>query len=149
MVETPAKTRPTAVLFACNLNAVRSPMAEALMKHYFGDRIFVDSVGVRAGYPDPFAMAVMAEIGLPIEDHEPKSFDELQDTSFDIVISLTPEAQHKAVELTRTEALEVEYWPTYDPTAVQGSRDQVIEAYRKVRDDLAEQIKARFGEKEG
>jgi len=142
------KLRPTAVLFACNLNAVRSPMAEALMKHHFGDRIFVDSVGVRAGFPDPFALAVMAEVGLNLDAHQPKSFDDLEDTSFDIVISLTPEAQHKAVELTRTEALEVEYWPTFDPTAVQGSREQMMDAYREVRDDLAKRIKERFGEED-
>jgi protein-tyrosine-phosphatase len=136
--------RPGSVLFACNFNAVRSPMAEALTKHLFGDVIYVDSAGVRQGSLDGFAVAALAEIGVDISRHNSKTFEDLEDTSFDLVISLTPEAQHRAVELTRTMAIELEYWPTLDPTAMDGKREAVLDAFRQVRDDLQRRILARF-----
>ena len=135
---------PSNVLFACTLNAVRSPMAAALMRHLAGERIYVESAGVRAGALDPLAVEAMEEIGLKIGQHQPRCFEDLEDGSFDLVITLSPEAQHKAVELTRTAATEVEYWPTIDPTAVEGSREQRLAAYRAVRDQLAERLKQRF-----
>lgn len=135
---------PSAILFCCTWNAVRSPMAEAIMKHLHGRRVFVDSVGVRKGELDPFAVAVMDEIGIDISKHRPKSFDELEDESFDVAISLSPEAQHKAVELTRTSACEVEFWPSMDPTAIEGSRDIRMQAYRDLRDSIMRRILERF-----
>ena len=135
---------PTNILFACTLNAVRSPMAAALMRHLTGEGIYVESAGVRAGALDPLAVEAMEEIGLKIGQHRPRCFEDLEDGSFDLVITLSPEAQHKAVELTRTAATEVEYWPTIDPTAVEGSREQRLAAYRAVRDQLAERLKQRF-----
>ena len=135
---------PGAVLFACTLNSVRSPMAAGIMRHLFGRFVYVDSVGARRGELDPMAVEVMDEIGIEIGKHKPKSFDEFEDTSFDLVITLSPEAQHKAVELTRTSAAIIEYWPTMDPTAVEGSRDQRLAAYRAIRDDLEKRIQARF-----
>lgn len=141
--ERPARL-PGAVLFACNLNAVRSPMAEAIMKNLYGTRVYVDSCGVRAGELDGFAVAALAEIGIDASGHQPKSFEELEDTSYDIIISLTPEAQHQAVELTRTMAAEVEYWPTMDPTEATGSREQKLDGYRALRDGLVKRIKERF-----
>ncbi|NWH07323.1 MAG: arsenate reductase ArsC [Alphaproteobacteria bacterium] len=135
---------PDAVLFACTMNAIRSPMAAALMRHLFGKFVFVDSVGVKVGETDPLAAEAMAEIGLDLDGHAPKSFEELQDTSFDLIISLSPEAQHKAVDMTRTMAAEVEYWPTLDPSMVEGSREQRLDAYRLVRDQLLARLKARF-----
>ena len=135
---------PDAVLFSCSFNAVRSPMAEWLLKHLMGHRIYVDSVGVRKGDLDPFAVEVMDEIGIDMSKHRAKSFDELEDTSFDLIVSLSPEAQHKAVELTRTMACEVEFWNTFDPSVVEGSRDTVLDAYRQVRDVLQRRIIERF-----
>jgi len=136
---------PGSVLFACNYNAVRSPMAEGLAKRLIGHAVYVDSVGVRAGGElDGFAAAVMAEAGIDISGHEAKTFDDLDDSSFDLVITLTPEAQHKAVEMTRTMAVEVEYWPTFDPTVTLGSREVVLAAYRDVREALAQRIARRF-----
>ncbi len=126
------------------MNAIRSPMAAAMMKHWHGRHIFVDSCGVRPGPVDPFAVAVMEELGIDIARHHPKGFDELEDTSFDLVISLSPEAQHSAVELTRTTACDVEYWPIFDATAVEGSREERLAAYRMVRDQLEKRILARF-----
>ena len=137
--------RPGAVLFMCSMNAVRSPMAEAIVKHLFPRQIYTDSAGVRRGEPDPFAVAVMDEIGLDISAHKPKTLDELQDTHFALVITLAPEAHHRALELTRNEAIDVEYWPTVDPTLAAGSREQILGAYRSVRDGLLERIKARLG----
>ena len=137
---------PGAVLFACTSNRVRSPMAEALMKLTYGDRVFVDSVGVKPGEAvDPFAAAVLDELGADVTRFRPKGFADLEDDSFDLVISLTPEAQHSAVELARGRATEIEYWPTYDPSLATGSREAVLEAYRSVRDQLRERIEQRFG----
>lgn len=140
---------PGAVLFACNFNRVRSPMAEALMKMAYGRSVFVDSVGLKreAGEKavDPFAAAVIDELGGDLSGFTPKTFDDLEDESFDLVISLTPEAQHRAVELARGRAVDIEYWPTMDPTLAEGSREQRLEAYRAVRDELARRIRERFG----
>jgi protein-tyrosine-phosphatase len=133
-----------AVLIACTMNAVRSPMAAAILRHLAGHRLYVESAGVRAGEPDPLAVEAMEEIGLEIGKHKPRRFEDLEDGSFDLVITLSPEAQHKAMELTRTAATRVEYWPTLDPTAVEGSRDQRLQAYRAVRDQLMERLKQRF-----
>ena len=135
---------PGSVLFACNHNAIRSPMAAALLRHLHGRRIFVDSVGVRASAIDPFAVAVMEEFGVDLRQHAAKSFDELEDLSFDLVISLTPEAQHRAVELTRSMACDVEFWPSFDPSAVEGSRGEILAAYRGVRDSLWRRVQQRF-----
>jgi protein-tyrosine-phosphatase len=135
---------PGSVLFACSQNAIRSPMAEAIAKHLFGHRIYVDSVGVWAKEVDGFAVAVMDEIGIDISGHRPKSFDDLEDSSFDLIVSLSPEAQHRAVEMTRTMACDVEFWPTLDPSIIDGSRETMLDAYRQVRDNLTERIKQRF-----
>jgi protein-tyrosine-phosphatase len=135
---------PGSVLFACTLNSIRSPMAAALLRQLQGGRIFVDSAGVRSASIDPFAVAVMAEIGIDLKAHQSKRFDELDDTSFDLVISLSPDAQHTAVELTRASACEVEFWPVFDPTAVEGNREETLSAYRLVRDQLRKRILQRF-----
>ncbi len=135
---------PSSVLFACTMNAVRSPMAEAIMKHLFGQLVYVDSVGVRKGELSPFAVTVMDEIGIDLSRHRPKTFDELEDSYFDVVVSLSPEAQHRAVEMTRTMACELMFWNTFDPTHVQGNRDTILDAYRAVRDSLFERISSRF-----
>jgi protein-tyrosine-phosphatase len=135
---------PGSVLFACTLNSIRSPMAAAMLRKLHGRRVFVDSVGVRTAPVDPFAVAVMAEIGVDIKDHQAKSFDELEDTSFDIVISLSPDAQHTAVELTRSVACDVEFWPVLDPTGMEGNREETLNAYRMVRDQLQKRILERF-----
>ncbi len=135
---------PGAVLFACTMNAVRSPMAAAILRHLFGRFVYVDSVGVRRGELDPLAVEAMEEVGIEIGKHRPKSFDEFEDTSFDLIVTLSPEAQHKAVELTRTSAARIEYWPTQDPTIVEGSREQRLSAYRALRDGLMRRIAARF-----
>ena len=119
-------------------------MAAAILQFLAGKRLYVRSAGVRAGEPDPFAIAVMEEIGIDIGKHRPSALDDLEDTSFDLIITLAPEAHHKALELTRTAAVDVEYWPTMDPSAVTGNREQILSAYRSVRDQLFERIKARF-----
>ena len=133
--------RPQSVLFACSMNAVRSPMAEALAKQLFGRDIYFASAGVRAGELDGFAVAAMDELGIDIAKHKPHTFEDLEDSSFDVIISLSPEAHHRALEFTRTMAVEVIYWPTIDPTAVQGTRENMLEAYRGVRDGLQKKIK--------
>ena len=142
---------PSAVLFACTMNAVRSPMACAILQHLAARRCYTVSAGVRRGSPDPFVVEVMGEIGIDVTSHEPRTIDELNDTSFDLIVSLSPEAHHQALELTRTFAVDVEYWPTFDASIMvgQGSREQVLEAYRSVREGLFRRIKQRFGLGEG
>ena len=140
-------SRPQAVLFACGLNAVRSPMAAALLKQMLGGSLYVGSAGVRKGELDPFAIAVMEEIGIDITSHVPITFEELEDLeglNFDFIVTLSPEAHHKALDLTRTLAAEVEYWPTHDPTSAEGNREQRLNAYRAVRDMLVHKIRERF-----
>lgn len=126
------------------MNAVRSPMAEVYLKHLFGKQIYVDSVGLRNSELDGFAIAVMDEIGLDLKQHKSKTFDDLEDTSFDLIVTLSPEAHHKALEWTRHMAAEVEYWPTFDATAAEGDREQRLEAYRQVRDLIIKRIQERF-----
>jgi protein-tyrosine-phosphatase len=129
------------------MNSVRSPMAEAIARHYFGKSIYVQSAGVRKGDPDGFAVSVLDEIGIDVAKHKPRTLEELEEwegLNFDLIVSLTPQAHHAALELTRTIAAEVEYWPTPDPTLVQGSRDQQLDAYRNVRDGLIYRIRMRL-----
>jgi protein-tyrosine-phosphatase len=135
---------PGAVLFACSRNAVRSPMAAAILRHLAGPRVYVKSAGVRAGEIDPFAIAAMEELGIDISKHQPMSLAELHDTSFDLIVSLSPEAHHQALDLTGRFAVDVEYWPTPDPTVASGNREQILAAYRAVRDGLFRRIKQRF-----
>lgn len=135
---------PSAVLFCCTMNAIRSPMAEALLKYLKGTQIYVDSCGVRAGEPDGFAIAVMDELGLEIGKHRSKTFADLEDDSFDLIISLSPEAQHSAVEMTRHMACEVEFWNTLDPSIIEGGREERLDIYRRVRDQLMQRIQERF-----
>ena len=147
-MDAPLKKNPQAVLFACGMNSVRSPMAASLLHDMFPRAIYVGSAGVRKGELDPFAIEVMAEIGHDIKKHKPMTFEELEDwegLNFDLIVTLSPEAHHKALELTRTLAADVEYWPTADPVAVEGSREQRLAAYRGVRDGLLARIIARFG----
>ena len=133
-----------AILFACTMNAVRSPMAAAMLRHLSRGGLYIESAGVKAGSLDPLAAEAMEEIGLEIGKHKPRRFEDLEDGSFDLVITLSPEAHHKAMELTRTAATKVEYWPTIDPTAIEGSREQRLLAYRMVRDQLMQRLKQRF-----
>lgn len=119
-------------------------MAEAAARYFFGKEIFIASAGVKKGQLDPFAVAAMDEIGIDLSKHRPRTFDDLDDDSFDLIVTLSPEAHHAALELTRTSAVDVIYWPTFDPTIVQGSREQVLDAYRDVRDRLIRQIKQRL-----
>ncbi len=120
-------------------------MAEGLTKHMFGRQVYVDSVGVHFGEVNGFALTVMREMGIDISGHRPKTFEDLQDTSFDLVITMTPQAQHAAMELTRTRAIEVEYWATFDPTIARGGRERILATFRETRDFLHEKIKQRFG----
>jgi protein-tyrosine-phosphatase len=143
----PITRQPLAVLFACDQNSLRSPIAAALLGQIVGRSIYVGSAGVRKGELDPFAVAVMAEIDLDISRHKPVTFEELDEwegLNFDLIITLSPEAHHRALELTRTSAVDVEYWPTADPSAIEGSREQRLDAYRAVRDELLAHIRQRF-----
>lgn len=136
---------PGAVLFVCGMNAIRSPMAEVIARSLAPPGVFVASAGVRAGERDPFVDAVLAEQGLSLENRLPRTLDDLEDDYFDLIVTLAPEAHHAALELTRTLSVDVEYWPTVDPSVVSGTREQILAAYRDVRDRLARRIRARFG----
>ena len=139
--------RPQSVLFACAHNVVRSPMAEALGRYYFGRSVFFGSAGVRPGEPDPFVAAALDEIGISLGKHRPQSFEDLEELeglNFDLIITLAPQAHHKALELTRTLAADVEYWPTPDPSLASGNREQRLDAYRALRESLIDKITQRL-----
>jgi len=141
----PRKAVPRSVLFMCGMNSVRSPIAEQLARRMLPETTFVASAGVRAGERDPFVDRVLAEEGLSLGERLPRTVDELEDDYFDLIVTLSPQAHHVALELTRSMAVEVEYWPTPDPTTVAGSREQIMAAYRDVRDRLKARIARRFG----
>ena len=135
--------RPSSVLFICGRNAVRSPIAACLAAARFPS-LYIASGGDAPGERDPFVDAVLAEVGLKLDAHKPKILEDLEDLNFDLAITLSPEAHHKALELTRTHAIDVEYWPMPDPTLAIGTRDQIMAAYRELRDRLGERIGARL-----
>ena len=138
------KRAPTAVLFICTQNAIRSPMAAALMHHRLGHKIYVASAGLKAGEADPFVGQIMEEVGLDLTRHKPHTFEDLADSTFDLAITLSSEAEDHAREMAKTLAIEIEHWPTPDPSQTQGSRDQILEAYREVRKLLEQRINQRF-----
>lgn len=135
---------PGAILFICGMNAIRSPMAEAIAREMLPRGTYVASAGVRAGERDPFVDAVLEEIGLSLGRRQPQTLDELEDDFFDLVVTLAPEAHHAALELTRSSAVEVVYWPMPDPTVATGTREQILGAYREVRDRLRRLIAERL-----
>jgi len=138
---------PQSVLFACSLNIIRSPIAAGILGHLAGQRLVIASAGVRAGKPDPNTAEVMEEIGVDITRHKPRAIADLKDETFDLIISLSPEAHHQALELTRMmPAAQVEYWPTFDATAYAdpGDHEKTLDAYRFVREQLFRRIKERF-----
>lgn len=143
------KSLPSSVLFACSQNSVRSPMAEALAKRLYGQSAFIDSVGVRASDVDSFAASVLDELGIDVHRHHAKTFEDIDPESFDVIVTLSPEAHHHALEVTRNTATEVEYWPVPDPSAVDGSRDVKLDAYRHTRDIILNRLKSRFGAPSG
>ena len=139
---------PRSVLFACTHNTIRSPMAAGLMLLRFGGQVRVDSAGVRpGGQVSPMAAQVMDERGADITRVRPKGFDDLEALEtppFDLIISLSPEAHHRALDLLPRLGAAAEYWPTFDPSLTEGSREQVLTEYRMVRDGLDRRIAARF-----
>jgi protein-tyrosine-phosphatase len=140
---------PSSVLFACSHNAIRSPMAEAMARRLYGNTTFLDSVGVHADELDNFAAAVLDEIGVDVRRRHGKSFDDVDPSEFDLIVTLSPEAHHTALEFTRSASTDVEYWPIPDPSAVEGSRDLRLDAYRRTRDLILARLKTRFGAPSG
>jgi len=136
---------PSSLLFACSENSVRSPIAEALAKRLYGQSVYVDSVGVRASEVDGFAVTVLDELDIDVHRHHAKTFADVDPASFELIVTLSPEAHHSALEFTRGTATEVEYWPMPDPSAVEGSREVRLDAYRHTRDQVLARLKARFG----
>ena len=139
----------SSLLFACSENSVRSPMAEALAKRLYGQAVYIDSVGVRASEVDSFAAAALDELGIDVHRHHAKTFGDVDASSFELIVTLSPEAHHQALEFTRGAAVDVEYWPVTDPSAVEGSREMRLDAYRRTRDQILARLKARFGAPSG
>ena len=135
------KSPPAAVLFVCGMNAIRSPMAEVIARSLLPRGTYIASAGVRPGERDPFVDTVLDEVGLSLGNRQPQTLDELEDDFFDYVVTLAPEAHHRALELTRSNAVEVVYWPTPDPTVATGTRERILDAYREVRDLLTMRIR--------
>lgn len=143
--------RPQSVLFCCDHNAVRSPMAEGIMKKYYGAEIYIQSVGVNNDLEiDGFSIAVCQELDVELARHRSRSFDEMEQwgddlSSFDLVIALSPASQRRALELTRFFHLDVEYWPILDPTDMGKTREDKLVQYRAARDQIIDRLKGRFG----
>ncbi|WP_183880255.1 low molecular weight phosphatase family protein [Rhizobium sp. BK512] len=148
-VETEGGKRPGAILFMCGMNAIRSPMAEAIARSILPANTYIRSAGVRAGERDPFVDVVLEEIGLSLGRRQPQTLEELEDDYFDLIITLSPPAHHAALELTRSSAVDVVYWPTMDPTVATGTREQILDGYREVRDHLAGLIESRLLKRNG
>ena len=144
--------RPQSVLFCCDHNAVRSPMAEGIMKKLYGMDIYVQSVGVKNDLEiDGFSIAVCAEIGVELSRHRSRSFDEMEQwgddlSSFDLVVALSPASQRRALDLTRYFHLTVEYWPILDPTGLGETREAKLDSYRQARDQIVSKLKERWGD---
>ena len=136
---------PGSVLFLCGQNVIRSPMAELLARAILQKSVFVASAGIRPGERDPFVDAVLAERGFSLGNRMPRTLDDLEDAYFDLIVTLAPEAHHKALDLTRSAAADVEYWPMPDPTTATGTREQILDAYRDVAFRLERRIRERFG----
>ncbi len=142
---------PSSVLFCCDYNAVRSPMAEGIMKKLYGDRVYVQSAGVRHDLEiDGFSIAVCKEIDVELSRHRVRTMDEMHDwgddlSSFELVVALSPAAQRRAIESTVYFALDVEYWPVLDPTGMGESREEQLVFYRQSRDQIYSRIIERFG----
>ena len=142
---------PQSILFCCDHNAVRSPMAEGLMKKFYGSDTYVQSAGVLGDIDvDGFAIAVCAELGIELARHKSRSFDQMQRlgdelSSFDLIVALSPVSQVEAAEITRFYSLQVEYWPIMDPTGIGEGRDHKLTAYRKARDQIIEKLTEKFG----
>ncbi|MBV7378935.1 low molecular weight phosphatase family protein [Maritimibacter dapengensis] len=142
---------PQSVLFCCDHNAVRSPMAEGMMKKFYGTEVYVQSAGVKSEMDvDGFSVSVCEEIGVPLVNHKARSFDEMQDwgddlSSYDLIVALSPASQRKVLDLTRYHHLDVEYWPIMDPTGLGTMRDEKLNAYRQARDQIRDRMISRFG----
>lgn len=138
------KAPPGSVLFVCGMNAIRSPMAEAIARSLVPKGTYVASAGVRPGERDPFVDAVLGEIGLDLGVRQPQTLDELEDDFFDLIVTLAPEAHHRALDMNRGNAVDVVYWPTPDPTVATGTREQILSSYREVRDMLGLRVRKLF-----
>ena len=145
------RTLPHSVLFCCDYNSVRSPMAEGIMKKQYGTSVYIQSAGVKSDLPiDGFAIAVCNEIGVHLDRHRVRSFDEMEQwgddlSSFDLVLALSPASQRRALDLTQYYHLDVEYWPILDPTGLGDSREVQMESYRQTRDQIEARLRERFG----
>ncbi|WP_183748922.1 MULTISPECIES: low molecular weight phosphatase family protein [unclassified Rhizobium] len=148
-IETQDGKRPGAILFMCGLNVIRSPMAEVIARSILPGNTYIRSAGVRAGERDPFVDVVLEEIGLSLGRRQPQTLDELEDDYFDLIITLSPQAHHAALELTRSSAVDVVYWPTMDPTVATGTREQILDSYRGVRDHMTDLIESRLLKRNG
>ena len=140
----PDPERVSSVLFLCGMNAIRSPMAEAIARTLLPQGVYISSAGVRAGERDPFVDIVLSEHGISLLDHEPRVFDGMEDTSFDLIVTMAPEAHHVALDETGTQSVFVEFWPMPDPSAAEGTRNQILDAYRELYDRIETRIKERF-----
>ena len=142
---------PSSVLFCCDQNSVRSPMAEGMMKSFYGQRAYVQSAGVKNDRDiDGFTIAVSGELGIELARHRTRSFDEMEEwgddlAQFDLIVALTPASQRRALELTRYSHIDVEYWPIMDPTGIGESREAKLAAYREAREQIRARMLARFG----
>ncbi|MFX0113148.1 MAG: arsenate reductase ArsC [Candidatus Hodarchaeota archaeon] len=134
------------VLFICTHNSARSQMAEGFLRHLYGDRFEVHSAGTQPGRVHPYAVQVMAEVGIDLSKHHSKNVTEFPDLEIDYVVTVCDSAkeacpifpggkqtQHKSFE---------------DPSAATGTQEQILNSFRHVRDQIRGWIEAEFVDKE-
>ncbi|MEF2546346.1 low molecular weight phosphatase family protein [Aurantimonas sp. E1-2-R+4] len=148
-VDPSGKVAVSSLLFVCGMNAIRSPIAEAIARSILPASVYIASAGVRSGQRDPFVDIVLAERGLSLGDYRPKRFEELQDGYFDLIVTMAPEAHHAALDATGTASVDVEFWPMPDPSVADGSREQILDAYRAVCDRIEAHIRRRLLKRDG
>uniref|UniRef100_UPI0021013601 arsenate-mycothiol transferase ArsC n=1 Tax=Jiella sp. LLJ827 TaxID=2917712 RepID=UPI0021013601 len=134
----------SSVLFLCGMNAIRSPIAEALAREILPPTVYIASAGVRSGQRDPFVDSVLAERGLSLGERQPQRYEDLEDSYFDLIVTMAPEAHHAALDATGTSSVEVEFWPMPDPSVVTGSREQILDAYRDLLGRIEQRLRQRF-----
>lgn len=136
---------PKSVLFVCNQNAIRSPIAAAYLKKIAKGRVFVGSAGLISGLADGFTKAILDEKDIPLGDHEPQSLNALNPVDFDLVVALTNKSKDRLQDDGVDAKTQLEFWDIVDPTQIKGHRDQILQSYRIVRDALEERVSKRFG----
>lgn len=132
------------VLFICQLNSVRSPMAEGLLRKRLGDKINVTSCGLTPDDPNDFMLTIMKEVGIDMSGHEPLGLVDIKDETFDRIIAFTEGAKAGAEAFLDDRHPEIELWAVPNPG--EGSLDvrALLNNYRAIRSNIDARLGREF-----